>query len=347
MLAAIVPVLPARAEIADDRLLNRIAFGSCANEARPQPIWDAVVTAKPDLFLFVGDNIYADTEDMEVMREKYGKLAAKPGYAKLLETCPVLATWDDHDYGENDGGFWYPKRLESAKIMLDFFKVPEDSPRRKREGIHGSYIFGPEGKRVQVILLDTRSFKSRQTKDERSAAEKKELNLVGWYVPNNDPNTTILGEAQWEWLREQLTQPADWRLIVSSIQVVADEKGMESWGCFPHERQRLYQTIEETRAEGVVILSGDVHFSEISRTGNGPYPLYDFTSSGLTNSHAGWAASVNNFRVSNVAYAEPTFGLLQFDWDAPMPSLTIEARGLDGKPALGMKISRDELKIRD
>jgi alkaline phosphatase D len=122
---------------------------------------------------------------------------------------------------------------------------------------------------------------------------------------------------------------------------------MESWGCFPHERQRLYQTIEETRAEGVVILSGDVHFSEISRTGNGPYPLYDFTSSGLTNSHAGWAASVNNFRVSNVAYAEPTFGLLQFDWDAPMPSLTIEARGLDGKPALGMKISRDELKIRD
>src|SRR5436190_18218787 len=79
--------------------LRRIAFGSCAHQDRPQPIWDAVVAARPDLFLFIGDTVYADTTDMDAMRATYARLAALPGYQKLLRTCPVLATWDDHDYG--------------------------------------------------------------------------------------------------------------------------------------------------------------------------------------------------------------------------------------------------------
>ena len=37
------------------------------------------------------------------------------------------------------------------------------------------------------------------------------------------------------------------RLICSSVQVIAGEKGMESWGCFPAERQRLYDLIARTR----------------------------------------------------------------------------------------------------
>lgn len=342
-LAVFAPLHASRAELRDDRLLQRIAFGSCSNENVPQPIWDPLIAADPDLFLFVGDNIYADTEDMDVMRAKYGKLAAQPGYQKLLQTCPVLATWDDHDYGVNDGGAWYPKRLEAAEIMLDFFKVPADSPRRQREGIHGAHVFGPDGKRVQIILLDTRSFKSRHLKDTRDAAEKKQLNLVGWYVPQTDPETTILGEAQWKWLEEQLRQPAEWRMIVSSIQVIADEKGMESWGNFPHERERLYKLIDSTGAEGVVFLSGDVHFSEVSRSDDGPYPLYDFTSSGLTNSHAGWAAAVNTHRVSDTAYAKPTFGLVEIDWSGPVSTLSLQARDLQGEPAFEMKVPRDKL----
>lgn len=344
-LAIAIPFHASLAEVRHDLVPQRIAFGSCANENVPQPIWEPLVAAAPDLFLFVGDNIYADTEDMEVMRVKYAKLAAQPGYQKLLETCPVLATWDDHDYGVNDGGAWYPKRLESAEIMLDFFNVPADSPRRRREGIHGAHVFGPDGRRVQVILLDTRSFKSRPLKDLRSPDEKKRLNLVGWYVPQTDPQTTILGEAQWEWLAEQLRQPAEWRLIVSSIQIIADEKGMESWGNFPHERERLYQLIGSTGAEGVVFLSGDVHFSEVSRTDAGPYPLHDFTSSGLTNSHAGWAAAVNTHRASATAYAKPTFGLVEIDWSGPVSTLSLQARNLQGEAEFEVKIPRDQLKL--
>src|SRR5436190_24046790 len=76
---------------------SRIFFGSCVHQDKPQPVWDAIVAAKPDLFIMAGDNIYGDTKDMDVMRAKYKKLGAQPGYQKLLKTCPILATWDDHD----------------------------------------------------------------------------------------------------------------------------------------------------------------------------------------------------------------------------------------------------------
>lgn len=324
--------------------LHRIAFGSCAEEGDPQTIWGPLTAAMPDLFLFIGDTIYADTEDMAVMKEKYDRFAQEPGYKKLVETCPILATWDDHDYGVNDGDASYPKKAEAAELMLDFFNVPGDSPRRRREGVYGAYRFGPEGKRVQVILLDARSFKSRPQPDLRSEQEKKRLNIIGRYVGSEDPQATVLGEAQWKWLEEQLRKPADVRLLVSSIQVVADEKGIDSWGNFPMERQRLYKLIETTGALGVLLVTGDVHFAEISRTDDGPYPLYDFTSSGLTHVSEPLAAAVNNFRVSDRAYAKLNFGRIDIDWDAPVPTITMRACGDDGTAAFEKTISLDELK---
>src|SRR5438046_491914 len=108
---------------ADESLLSRVAFGSCAKQDKPQPIWDAVVERKPELFVFLGDNIYADTQDMDVMRAKYALLGKQPGYQKLKKTCPILATWDDHDYGANDAGAEYPRKKEAQQVFLDFFGV--------------------------------------------------------------------------------------------------------------------------------------------------------------------------------------------------------------------------------
>ncbi len=139
--------------------LSRIALGSCARQNQPQPIWDAIVAAKPELFLFLGDNIYGDSKDMNVLRGKYDELAAKPGFQKLLATCPILATWDDHDYGADDVGVEYPMKVESQKLFLDFFNEPTNSPRRKRESVYDAKVFGPVGRRVQIILLDTRYFR--------------------------------------------------------------------------------------------------------------------------------------------------------------------------------------------
>src|SRR5262249_29297824 len=106
------------------RPLQRIAFGSCSPQNQPFPIFDAVAAAKPDMFLHLGDVIYADTQDMQVMKAKYDKLAAVPGWQKLLKTCPVFATWDDHDFGANDAGREYPRKVESQKLFLDFFNEP-------------------------------------------------------------------------------------------------------------------------------------------------------------------------------------------------------------------------------
>ena len=99
--------------------LTRIHFGSCLKQSRPMPIFQTIVRDRPEVFLMIGDNIYADTEDMAVMRAKYAKLNADPGFSLLRASCPILATWDDHDYGRNDAGASYAKKQESQKIFSD------------------------------------------------------------------------------------------------------------------------------------------------------------------------------------------------------------------------------------
>lgn len=308
---------------ASDAPLQRIAFGSCAGEDAPQPIWEHVLEAKPDLWIWAGDNIYGDTDDMNVMRDKYAKLAAVPGYADLVQSgIPILATWDDHDYGRNDAGADYPFRAESQDVFLDFFGVSKTSPRRSREGIYHSEIIGPEGKQVQIILLDTRYHRSSLDRYPPPPGKTR-----GPYRPNTDPDATVLGDAQWKWLREQLRKPAELRLIVSSIQVISPEHIYEKWNNFPRERQRLLSLISETQAEGVIFLSGDRHHAELSRLSDeNPYPLYDLTSSGINKSRPPRPndpprdREPNPYRVGK-PYRGHHFGLLEINWNHPDPIL--------------------------
>jgi alkaline phosphatase D len=265
---------------ASDSVLTRIAFGSCARESDPQPIWDAIVAGRPELFIFTGDNIYGDTADMNVMRAKYALLAAQPGFARLRQLCPILATWDDHDFGKGDAGAEFPAKRESQAAFLDFFGVPEDSPRRRQEGVYHSAMFGPAGRRVQVILLDTRFFRSPLKLAPKGTPGRLK------YLPNHDSGVTFLGDAQWQWLEARLKEPAELRLLVTSTQAISEEHGAESWANFPAERARLFGLIRATQASGVLILSGDRHHAEISRL-NADHPagvgyiLYDITASSL------------------------------------------------------------------
>ena len=138
--------------------LTRIALGSCVRQGDPQPIWEAIAESKPDLFVFLGDNIYGDSKNMRVLKRKYAQLAAEEGFQRVTQTCPILATWDDHDYGADDAGVEYPMKVESQEIFLDFFDEPADSIRRKTPGVYEAKIIGPPGQRVQITLLDTRYF---------------------------------------------------------------------------------------------------------------------------------------------------------------------------------------------
>jgi alkaline phosphatase D len=337
------------------KTLNKIAFGSCANQDKDQPIWDAVLAAKPDLFLFLGDNVYLDTRDVSEMKAKYAKLAAKPGFQKLRETTPIIAMWDDHDYGENDAGADYPKKNEARQLFCDFWGEAATSPRRTREGIYTSFVFGPTGQKVQVILPDLRFNRSEILKLDLGGKDydvwAKELEKAGQMVPgpyarNPDLKASMLGEAQWQWLEAQLREPADVRIFASSLQVLADFAGWEGWINYAQDHQRLLSTIRKTKANGLICLSGDTHYAEVSRLDtNVPYPMWDFTSSGLTEV---WPVlPPNALRVGEV-YRQRNFGLITLDWaKRPLPGLTVEIRGEKGQVAISQSLSVADLQVKN
>ena len=188
--------LPAIADVGpvNPQVVSTIAFGSCAKQGQPQPVWEAIAAQRPDLFLFIGDNVYADRPDdpesVGDIAEAYRALGAQPGYQKLRSLCPLLATWDDHDFGLNDAGKEWPLKRQSQLVMLSFFREPAKSPRWSRDGVYGAWMFGPEGRRVQVILLDTRFFRDALIGN----PDWKNGDPTGPYVaPAGVPGGTVLG----------------------------------------------------------------------------------------------------------------------------------------------------------
>jgi alkaline phosphatase D len=329
-------------------VVSRIALGSCAKQDRPMPIWSAVSSFKPDVLLMLGDNIYGDTEDMTVLRSKYDLLAADRGFGAIRNTVPIVAVWDDHDYGGNDAGREYPMRRESQEIFLDFFGVPSAAAVRKRDGIYRTVTVGPAGRRVQFICLDTRFHRSSL----RAIPKPERVQGKGPYVPTDDPKATVLGAAQWDWLAVALQQPANLRIILSSIQVASTEHGWEHWGNFPAERAKLLKIIRESDAHGVIVVSGDRHSAEISRIPAGEdalaYPLYDLTASSF-NQPIVKPEDVddddddepNRHRLGK-RFHGPNFGTIEIDWEsAPTngaTSVTLAIRDVDGKVVLSEAI---------
>lgn len=322
---------------ANEPVVSRIGFGSCARQDRPQPIWAAVNASRPDVFLLIGDNIYGDTEDMAVMRAKYDQLAAITDFDRLRKSIPVLGTWDDHDYGKNDAGLEYPMKRESQRLFLDFFGVPGDSPRRRQEGVYHAETFGPAGKRIQIILLDTRYFRSPLKSADGKGGKP--------YIANTDPDATILGESQWVWLEEQLRQPAELRLIASSIQVVSEDHGSEKWMNFPAERERLFTVLRQTKANGVIFLSGDRHFADLSVMDGGiGYPIHDITSSGLNQASKTWRLLQSNpHRIAGMSY-DDHFGLIAVDWNQPDPLISLQIIDVEGDIRINHKLRLSILK---
>jgi alkaline phosphatase D len=296
----------------DGDALTRIAFGSCLDQDRPQAIAEAVEAYGPDLFVFLGDNVYGDVED-----GTYERQARNAGFAQLLEAPRVVAVWDDHDFGVNDGGGDFALKRQAEALFLDFWKVPARDPRRARLGLYASFSFGPEGRRVQVVLLDTRTFRSplRPT-DERHAPGKEN------YVPDASPDKTMLGAAQWRWLEEVLEEPADLRLIGSSIQVAADGHGYERWGNLPGERDRLYELLAQASSTPTAIISGDRHFAAFYKVplGDGR-TLWEVTSSSLNRR---WRdreeAGPNQL---GPLYTGENFGTVEIDWQARRAVLAV------------------------
>lgn len=323
--------------------VTKIAFGSCGHQDHALPILDTVVKHQPDFFIFLGDNIYGDTKDMSVLRAKYEKLGSKSSFQNLRKNTRLLATWDDHDYGWNDIGRHYPFKKESKEIFLDFFEEPKNAERRQHEGIYTAYMFDFEGKKLQIILLDNRTFRDDLLPYKGELAGDKRYFYDLDYSPHTSQDSTFLGQQQWLWLEKELQKEADIRLIGSGSQFGITYNGYEAWANFPHEQQKFLDLIKKTKANGVIFLTGDVHYAEISRLKTPDlYPIYDITASGLSST---WHFATPNHNRIEGPIMENHFGLLTIDWGLKNPSIRMEIWDIQNNQRIEYMVFLDEISF--
>ena len=298
-----------------------IAFASCINDENPNhPIWNVLLEASPDVTIFMGDNVYLDLtkfksdSTIDDFNADYDRLANITKFQTLRESSRVLAIWDDNDYGQRDGDGSFELKDISKQKFLDFWNIDPNSERTKRAGNYESVWIGEGEQKIQVILSDTRYFRSPWERDSNA----KDCS-AGNIVPSDDGDATILGEAQWSWLEQQLEEPAALRILVSGIQVIPDEHCFERWGGFPHERNKLLELLSKNKTRSI-ILSGDRHLAETSRLLPEDYPkleneLIEFTSSSFTSRVGFGASEVNRHRATDDNIRVNNFGLLSVDWE--------------------------------
>ena len=302
--------------------LNTIAFGSCNHQNDPQNYWQSITANRPDLWIWLGDNIYADTQDMIAMKGMYDSLKMNHFYKEFYKNIPLIGVWDDHDYGTNDGDKNYPQKKVSRDLMLEFLDVPKENPVWQREGAYSAYTFGTGEKKVKIILLDARYF--RDTLEINDQGEDK-------YVKNETGD--ILGEAQWKWFENELNQ-SDAKLILigCGIQMLPEEQGFEKWGNFPKARKQLLETLSASGNENIILLSGDRHISEISKTEleGIKNPVYEFTSSGLTHTWSEIWEEHNKYRVGELIINK-SFGIIKINWEKEPLEVIFEMRDPENK----------------
>lgn len=288
-----------------EKPLAKIAFGSCNRQNLPQPIWPVIQKAQPDLWIWSGDCVYVDSPNESVITRKFSLQYENANYKNFRETVPIIGTWDDHDFGENNSGKWFQSKGITQSKFLDFLDEPVDSPRRQQKGVYTSYTYGPIGKQVKILLLDNR-----------------------YHADIPGPEGDLLGDSQGGWLEDELaTSQAQVHLIVSGTQILHEEHRYEKWANFPRSRERLLKLIKESRVPGAILISGDRHIHEIAIKDDSetPYPLYEVTSSGLTHSYSSFPGEPNKYRVGEV-FSEKGFGMMEIDWTGKTPSVHLQIR---------------------
>jgi alkaline phosphatase D len=292
-----------------------VAVGACLRYSPGGAALANIVAEDPDLMVWLGDNIYADTEDMAEMRAIYAKLGANPRFRALAAATEMMAVWDDHDMGWNNANSTWPYRNAAKAEFLRFWGATQDDPRWDQPGVYSARTFGTGDRTVQVILLDVR------------------YNLDPWDYAGEDPSRRILGEEQWAWFRERLAEPATVRIIGSGIQVVQDydvSEAWEGWGDSPLERERLFRLIRELRIPGVIFVSGDMHFAELTRHPDDAaalgYPTYDLTPSGLDQIEFDGVENdwINPNRVGDLLNSYQKHGMVEIDWEPADPEIHLE-----------------------
>lgn len=316
----------------------RIAFGSCLNQRRPRPIFTSITNEHPDLLVLLGDNVYARDNSPASLQRAYRRFTAQRMRVPAQRLLPIFATWDDHDYGVNDGGADYPYKSLSQRLMkrtFSAFEVPSSLGERSAYPVTGVYrdlLLQRGDLIVQVILLDTRSFRSPL----KRAADYTPQRVS--YAPNEDLAATVLGEAQWRWLEGTLQKPASIRVLVSSIQIIPTEHPFEKWANFPLERARLLRLLETSRGAAVFLVSGDRHMAEISQLKlPSGLTLTEVTTSSLNVPRISVDPEANAHRVG-AAYSQENFAVLELSMHDQRPTVLAEVHNIKNQPMLSTTI---------
>ena len=340
--------------------VTKVAFGSCNSQHFPGfSHWENLMYGpfQPDLLLFMGDNVYGDCNDDEcsILQQAYNDLARHISYQEIVRRIPILATLDDHDYGHSDATRHNPYKDQAVALFNEFFNGNHDQnfkSNTKRRGVYSSKEFLIDDKDkdaiLQVIFLDTRYFKDYFLESDDPGTAGKEVYMEDF----NKTDNTMLGDEQWDWLEEQLRKPAVLRIVVSSIQAIANGHGFECWRHFPYEREKLYSLLGKPAGGGrAVIVSGDHHVGGIYRVelsdGN---ELVEVTGSSWTHSIPFGAYGSNCTTAEDCDEVDDVrlfdlvrfnnFGSIEIDWKNRTALLAVrKARSTDGCCYSGEKFS--------
>lgn len=309
--------------------ISRFAFGSCSHQDYEIPILSAIQGLKPELYVAMGDNVYASRPETKPISEAYRRMGLRLEFQSFRKAVPIIATWDDHDYGQNDGGVENAEKQSAREAFLNFFPYAKDRIPRERGGIYHSVEFGSVDRRVRFIMLDTRW--------DRSPLNRTEVNGKKKVLLNMDPHARILSDEQWAWLETELSKPARVIFLVSSIQVLSDQHQFESWSRFPRERERLLTVLQKNSSRNFFVLSGDRHRGEVSKISRTKMSLWDFTASSL-NRPVPVSEEINPYRQGPL-YSAENFGLTEINWEKN--SMFVSLRDSEGKV-----IHAVEIKLR-
>ena len=310
-----------------------LGFGSCA-PSDPNRVWTRVVEEACEGFVFLGDTPYIDSNDLFIARQKHRRFLSQPEIASMIAQMPCWGTWDDHDFGKNDGHGDYPGKHTCRTAFTEYRanasyghdEVGEVQSDRfgSGRGIYTSFRRGP----IEVFLLDPRWFSRTEP---------------SWADPDQP---TCLGRVQWEWLKRGLeTSTAPFKALATGM-IWDDKKNSErdDWHTYRHEREAIFDFIRERRIAGCFLIGGDIH---VSRALNyGPRVGYDLWQFIISPLHGSTIPSLDVPHPDLVHHAVEPFVFLKLEASSETAVATLNATWInrDGRRVFKVALNSNELK---